>query len=141
MVFFMSDLDRYKPGLGHVGSFQTSARPFLTSSLNVPEVSSDPLEINFETVTRFIVVTNTTNPADASRPIRFGFSENGVKGSVNNNYVVLENGETFEAEFKVSRIYLLSNVAYEGSASVVAGLTGIAGSHLENNWSGSSGVG
>lgn len=137
----MSENFRYVHGLGHVGSFQTSARPFLSSSLTVPDEASDPLEIAFDSVTRFIIVTNTVPPNDASRPLRFGFSANGVKGIEDNNYVVLDNGETFEAEFKVSKVFLLSNSIYETSGSVVAGLTGINSSHLRNNWSGSAGVG
>jgi len=137
----MSDNFRYKFGLGHVGSFQTSARPFLSSSLNIPDNTMEPLEINFDTVSRFIIVTNTISPAEPSRPLRFGFSANGTKGSVDNNYVILENGETFEAEFKVSKVFLLSDSIHETSGSVVAGLTGISSAHLINNWSGSSGVG
>jgi hypothetical protein len=137
----MSNSNLYLPGLGHVGSFQTSSRPFLTSSLNVPEVSSDPLEVSFDSVARFIIITNTSSPSEPSRPFRFGFSENGVKGVVDNNYVVLDNGETFEAEFKVSKVFLLSDSIHEASGSVVAGLTGIASYHLKDNWSGLPGVG
>jgi hypothetical protein len=83
-----------------------------------------------------------------SYPLKFfeenmtnGFSRNGVKGVQDNNYVVLDNGETFEAEFKVSKVFLLSDGIYETSGSVVAGLTGIGSSHLINNWTGSAGVG
>jgi hypothetical protein len=128
-------------GLGHVPSFQTSVRPYLTSSLAVPSSSADPLQIEFETVSKFVIITNTSSPSDPSRPIRFGFSENGVKGSVDNNYAVLDNGETFEAGFKVTSVYLLSDTVFEGSASVIAGLTGIDKDRLENNWTGSVGVG
>jgi hypothetical protein len=131
----------YTFGLGHVPSYQTSAKPYLTSSLTVPVDSADPLQIEFPNVSRFVIITNTSLPSDASRPIRFGFSENGIKGSVDNNYAVLDNGETFQAEFKVTSVYLLADVAFEGSASVVAGLTGINKDRLENNWTGSIGVG
>lgn len=137
----MSDNFRYKFGLGHVGSFQTSARPFLSSSLNIPDETQQPLEISFDSVSRFIIVTNTVPPSEPSRPLRFGFSENGIKGTSDNNYVILENGETFEAEFKVSKVFLLSDSIHETSGSVVAGLTGISSAHLINNWSGSAGVG
>jgi hypothetical protein len=137
----MSENFRYNVGLGHVGSFQTSSRPFLSSSLNIPDNTSEPLEIGFETITRFIIVTNVYSPSDPSRPLRFGFSANGTKGVGDNNYIVLDNGETFEAEFKVSSVFLLSDTIYETSGSVVAGLTGISRSHLINNWSGSAGVG
>jgi len=137
----MSQDFKYHYGLGHVPSFQTSAKPFLSSSLNIPDNSSEPLEISFDTVTRFIIVTNSMLPSDPDRPLRFGFSANGVQGVQDNNYVVLENGETFEAEFKVSKVFLISDTEYETSGSVVAGLTGISSGHLVNNWSGSAGVG
>lgn len=137
----MSSTFRYTYGLGHVPSFQTSAKPYLTSSLTVPVNSGTPLEISFDSVTRFIIITNTLPSTVTNTPLRFGFSENGVKGSINNNYAVLNNGESFEADLKVVSIYLLSDSVNECSASVIAGLTGISNNHLVGNWSGSSGVG
>jgi hypothetical protein len=129
------------PGLGHVPSYQSSAQPFLTSSLNVPISTSEPIKVTFEGVTRFIVVTNTvSDPINV--PLRFGFSSNGVKGVENNNYLVLNNGESFEAEYRVTDIFLLSDSSiYASSASIAAGITDIPRKFLVNNWSGSSGIG
>ncbi len=133
---------RYNPGLGNVGSYQVSARPYLTSSLTVPVSSGTPYEVTFNSVSRFVIITNTLDGGATNVPLRFGFSANGVKGTENNNYAVLNNGESFEAEFKVTSIYLLSDSgANECSASVIAGLTGICYTSLRNNWTGSSGVG
>ena len=139
----MSNNDRftYHFGLGHVGSYQTSAKPFLSSSISIPDETQPPVQISFPNVTRFIVVTNTIDPTDPPRPLRFGFSEYGTQGLQDNNYIVLDNGETFEAEFRVSSVFLVSNGSYETSGSIVAGLTGISSKHLVNNWSGSVGVG
>ena len=138
----MSSSFTYTYGLGHVPSYQTSARPYLTASLTVPVEGSTPMEITFDSVSRFIVITNTTPSTEPNVPLRFGFSENGINGAVNNNYGILNNSESFEAEFKVTSVFLLSDSStYECSASVIAGLTGIAATHLPNNWSGSSGVG
>ena len=131
----------HSPGLGNVGSYQMSARPYLTSSLSVPSSSATPLEISFDTVTSFVVITNTLPGSATNVPLRFGFSENGVKGSVNNNYGILNNGESFEADFRVTSVFLLSDSDNECSASVIAGLTGICSQRLPNNWSGSAGVG
>jgi len=64
-----------------------------------------------------------------------------VQGIEDSNYAILNNGESFEAEFKVTSVYLMSDSPNECSASVIAGLTGIDQSHLANNWSGSVGVG
>lgn len=132
---------KYTMGLGHVPSYQTAARPFLTSSLTVPALGSTPLEISFESVSKFIIVTNTLPGSVTNVPLRFGFSSLGVSGSVDNNYAVLNNSESFEAGFKVTSVFLLSDGSNECSASVVAGLTGIDNSHLSTNWSGSIGVG
>ena len=137
----MAEFGYSRVGLGHVGSYQVSGRPYLTSSLTVPDSSSEPLEISFESVSRFVIVTNTLDGSATNVPLRFGFSSNGVKGVVDNNYAVLNNGESFEAEFKIIKLYLLSDSVNQCSASVVAGLTGILPENLVNNWSGSSGVG
>ena len=137
----MSSNFKYTFGLGHVPSYQTSARPYLTSSLTIPANSQEPLEISFDSVTRFVVITNTLAGSAPNVPLRFGFSVNGVKGVENNNYAVLNNGESFEAEFKVTSVYLLSDSVNECSASVIAGLTGIENIHLATNWTGSVGVG
>lgn len=132
---------KYDVGLGHVGSYQVSSRPYLTSSLTIPASGSTPKNISFESVTRFVVITNTLDGSATNVPLRVGISENGVKGLVDNNYFVLNNGESFEAEFKVTNLYLMSDTLNECSASVIAGLTGIPKQRLANNWSGSVGVG
>jgi len=131
----------YSNGLGHVPSFQASARPYLTASLDVSANTEEPIEVSFETVTRFVVSTNNTPATSTNVPMRFGFSANGVKSVENNNYGILNNGESFEAEFKVVSVYLLSDSVNNATASVIAGLTGIDNQRLVDNWSGSSGVG
>lgn len=128
----------YKNGLGHVGSYGVSGIPYLTSSLAVPASSGDPLEISFDTVSKFIIITNTLPGSATNVPLRFGFSVNGIQGT---NYAVLNNNETFEAELRVTSVFLISDSTSACSASVVAGLTGIEAKELPNNWSGSSGVG
>jgi|DEB0MinimDraft_6_1074348.scaffolds.fasta_scaffold03208_8 hypothetical protein len=131
----------YGTGLRNVGSYQVSARPYLTSSLNVPASGNTPKEVSFDSVTRFVIITNTLAGSAPNVPLRFGFSANGVQGIEDSNYAILNNGESFEAEFKVTSVYLMSDSPNECSASVIAGLTGIDQSHLANNWSGSVGVG
>jgi len=127
-------------GLGYVPSYQASSVPYLTSSLAIPDNNSEPIEISFQTVTRFVIITNTYSGTQ-NRPMRFGFSENGIKGVENNNYAVLNNGESFEGSFKVSKVFLLSDSVFGTSGSIVAGLTDISSELLPNNWTGSIGVG
>ena len=136
-----SEFHRHSVGLGHVGSYQASARPYLTSSLTVPASSGTPLEVQFESVSKFVIISNTLPGSVPNVPLRFGFSAAGVRGDVTNNYGILNNNESFEADFRVVSVFLLSDSASECSASVIAGLTGIHKNHLATNWSGSVGVG
>ena len=121
---------QYRSGLGSIGSYQISGMPWASSSLGAN--STTPLEVTFPNVTKFIVVKNTT-----TNKLRVGFSANGVKGS---NYFLLGSNESFAGDIRVTRIYLLGDVA-DATGSVIAGLTGISGDHLMSNWSGSAGVG
>ncbi len=133
----MSTFNSYQSGLHNVGSFQVSSIPFASASIEVASVSV-PVEVVFDRVSKFITVKNSADALSADAPIRFGFSENGVKGS---NYIRLLNEEEYEADFKVTRIYLLAETSAGATASISAGLTGIPANQLQHNWSGSSGVG
>lgn len=137
----MSENFKYTYGLGHVPSYQASAVPYLTSSLIVPASGSTPLEISLPAVSRFVVITNNTPASSTNVPMRFGFSSNGVSGLENNNYGILNNQESFEAELRVTRVYLMTDTVNECTGSVIAGLTRISNKHLPDNWSGSAGVG
>lgn len=128
-------------GLGNVPSYQLSSLPFLTSSIVVPATGGTPVEVEFPFVSRFIVVRNTEAVADPSVPIQVGFSVNGTTGSVQNNYFTLDNGESFEAEFRVKSLFAVSSNSSAGTMEVIAGLTDIKKSQLEDNWSGSLGIG
>lgn len=130
-----------EPGLNHVDSYLGSAVPYVSSSIAVPGSASNPVKIDFPYITKFIVVTNTLAGSAANVPLRFGFSANGVKGVENNNYLILNNGESFEAEYRVSSVFLLSDTTAACSASIAAGVTGIKVTNLVQNWSGSLGVG
>ena len=127
----------YQVGLHNVGSFQVSSIPYLTASVSVSSTSV-PVEISFDRVSKFVIVKNTSDALGTDAPMRFGFSSNGVKGT---NYILLMNEEEYEADYKVSRLYLLAGSATEATASISAGLTGIPAASLRDNWSGSSGVG
>ena len=144
------------PALGKVGQYQMSGIPFITASVPVNPGSSAPTEVIFPSVTRFVTVTN--DATGSNKPLRVGFSSLGVTGSEYNdngedNYFVLNNGESYTGEFRVGAVYLLGaskpfvvRTPMLGSpsvttASIVAGLTGIPQVALKDNWSGSSGVG
>tara|TARA_R100000700_G_C3109213_1_gene102924 strand:- start:194 stop:628 length:435 start_codon:yes stop_codon:yes gene_type:complete len=144
----MGNFYNYSKGVGNVGSYQISGIPYATSSVTVAAAGSSPTEISFPYVTKFVTISNTNTGTNV--PLRFGFSALGVTGSVNaggadgnNYYFILDNGDSYTGEFRITSLYLLSDTAAtETSASIVAGLTGIATKELPGpNWSGSVGVG
>mgnify|MGYP003629095795 CR=1 FL=1 len=129
------------PGLGNVGSYQASTRPFLSSSIEVSASGFPVYKFEFPSVTKFVTVKNTS-PATDPATLRVGFSENGVNGLENNNWFLLEDDESFSADWRVSAVYLRVHTgAVNVTASVIAGMTGIDANDLAGNWSGSAGVG
>lgn len=125
-----------RPGLNNVGNYQVSGIPFASSSIVAPATSSAPVQISFPSVTKFVVVKNVNT---TSGTLRVGFSANGTK--VGSNYFLLDKGESFAGDLKLSSIFLLSNNGTPISASVIAGLTGITGYDLATAYSGSAGIG
>ncbi len=117
-------------GLGSVGSYQISGIPYATGSIAVSD--SVVTEISFPQVTKFVTIRNNN-----SHDLRVGFSENGVNGS---NYFILGINESFSGDLRVTKLFLKGDTN-PSSATIVAGLTGIAASNLPTNWSGSVGVG
>ena len=126
----------HKPGIGNAASYQVSGIPWVSSSLVVPASGSTVLEISFPQITKSLIVKNSST---GSVNMRVGFSANGVKNS--NNYFILSGGESFAADLKITRVYLMSNDATVLTGSVIAGLTNIPAGELTSNWSGSAGVG
>jgi hypothetical protein len=105
-------LDNPKPSVDSVSEYLVSGHPWVTSSLASGIVGHD-----FNYVTKFIVVKNTTT---GSNSIRVGFTENGVRGT---NYLPLAPNESIAVDLKLRSIYISgSGQTY----TVLAGLTGIA---------------
>ena len=132
----MSIYNHVQAGLSNVGSYQASGIPWASSSLVAPASGSAPLEVSFPQVTKNIIVKNVSA---VSGTLRVGFSVNGV--TTTNNFFLLDRGESFAADLRVTKIFLLSNNGTPVTASVIAGLTNISAADLPNNWSGSAGVG
>lgn len=126
----------HRPGIGNAASYQVSGIPWVSSSLSVPASGSTPLEITFPQITKSIIVKNAST---GSVSMRVGFSSNGVSNT--NNFFLLSAGESFASDLKVTRVYLMSNNGTALTASIIAGLTNISATELNNNWSGSLGVG
>ncbi len=138
----------YKPGvsgLGDVSAYQVSAKPFVSGGINVAVASaSGPLEIDFRTVTRWILIRNLDN-ASAANSVDVAVSPTGFKNdnyfSVNWDYTGapwLRKARTPRMEMKITKLYLTGSST---NVDVIAGLSDIQLSELPNNWSGSVGVG
>ena len=113
-------------GPNFVPSYQMSGVPFVRSS-NGNDLSNIPLKISFPFVTRFIHVSNTSE-----YPLRVGFSEHGVAGTVTKNYLVLSGstansmGQTTERlEIRCKEVWLRRDGATNAGFSLIAGLTQI----------------
>ena len=134
----------YTPGLGNVASYQVSGKPFVSGSIDLSSYTTGPLEISFPSVTRWILVRNFDTTANNAKQIKIAASANGfVTGEffrVNDDYsgTYLRKSQTPRLELKLTKLYLTGSST---KVDVIAGLTGISTNTIENNWSGSVGVG
>ena len=75
----------YRPGVGSVGQYQMSGKPWVTSSFSVPKTGDAPLEIKFPYVTQWLLVQNYS-----TQGLQVGFSSLGTTGSAgggSNNFL------------------------------------------------------
>ena len=129
----MSEFKFAKPGLNAVGQYQLSGIPYATASVVVSNTAVT--EIEFPTITKFVTVVNEHSGSSAK--LRVGFSST---GTANTNHFILDNGESYTGEFRVSSIYLAGD-STPTTASIIAGLTMIETDNLPTNWSASDGTG
>lgn len=133
----------YRAGLGNVGSYQASSKPYLSSSI-ILSSDNGVVEVKFPNVSRFLTIKNTGPDGSNEVELRVGFSANGVNGVVHENYLTLNNQESFSADYRVRALYMRvdpTGGSTNATASVIAGLTAIDAGELGHNWSGSDGVG
>ena len=133
------------PGLGQVGAYQVSGKPFVSGNIDLSVYTEGPIEINFPSVTRWIIVRNRGVSADNSKIIKVAGSANGfITGEyfrVSDDYNgsgARRNATTPRMELKMTRIYLTGS---SDKVDVIAGLTGVPTESIRDNWSGSAGIG
>lgn len=133
------------PGLGHVGSYQVAGKPFVSGNIDLSSYTNGPLEISFPSVTRWIIVRNRGASADNSKIIQVAGSANGFTTGeyfrISDDYTgsgARRNSTTPRLELKMTKIYLTGS---SDKVDVIAGLTGISTDSINDNWSGSVGVG
>lgn len=112
-----------RSGAGNAAEYLVSGTPYVTRSLatEVPDVGGTPLKLTFPFVTRFFNIQNI-----GANPLRFGFSKNGVTGSITSNYIVLDAGVTSSItyEIKTKELYFLGDGGTTGF-EIIAGLTSV----------------
>lgn len=132
----MSNYLNYKNGLGTTSAYQVSGKPFALGNVVVPALGDPPMKVEFPSVTSWFSICNRGN-----QHVRLGFSEAGVQGI--NFYCIHEDNHPTDNRFdlKVTEVYLVSDTATPTNIDIVAGLTSIDTDEIQNNWSGSLGVG
>jgi len=131
----------YGVGFNNVGSYQSSARPWVRSGIHVPVsgVVATAVEVSFPKVSKFVTIRNDGFPTSASCNIRVAFASGGFEECLLNYFTIAESS-SFSADFRVTRLYLLAEAAGTINATVIAGLTQIDASHLTSSWEGNVGV-
>ena len=133
---------KYTAGLHSVGNYQASARPFVKREIAVPFSSSSGgssgVEVTFPKVTKFVTIQNNSTGSGVANEMRIAFSRTGL--GANPNYFIIEPSASFSADFRITKLYLMSDLPVHCTATVIAGLTQIDNSHLTDSWDGLSGV-
>lgn len=110
---------KQRNSIGSVAAYQVSSIPYCSASIPVPGNASEPLEILFPYISKFVTIKNV----NASTAIHVGFSAEGITGS---NYISLSVNESYSGEWKVAKLYVISSTSAASTVSIVAGLTNIA---------------
>ena len=127
----------YKVGLNHVGAYQASGVPYATGSLSL---STTAHQVQFPHVSQEFTVYN-----QGPNALRVGYTQNGTNGTsapnAENNYFLVASGSNSgRVRVKVTEVWMRADSG-TAVASVSAALTRIQVQAINNNWSGSSGVG
>lgn len=86
-------------GAGYAAEFQSSALPWVTSS--VAPAQGSPIEIDFNYVTRFISISVS---GSAGTTLSVGFTQRGVATS--NNKFVISAGQTMTWEWRCAKLFI-----------------------------------
>ena len=131
----------HKPGFNHVGSYQVSSRPFATASVEVPASGGigTALAVEFPGVTKFIIVRNEEHPSIADSQVRLAFASGGMGDTY--NYITINPSSSFSAEYRVSKLYVMSETSTQPKVSVIAGITTIETARVPSgSWENTIGV-
>ena len=131
----------HEPGFNHVGSYQVSCRPFATASVEVPASGGigTALAIEFPGVTKFVIVRNEETDTIADSKIRLAFASGGMGDTF--NYILINPSSSFSADYRINKLYVMSDTSTQPKISVIAGITTIKPARTpSNSWEDTVGV-
>ena len=131
----------YEPGFNHVGSYQVSCQPFATASVQVPASGGigTALAIEFPGVTKFIIVRNEEHTDIADSQVRLAFASGGMGDTY--NYILINPSSSFSADYRLTKLYVMSETSTQPKVSVIAGITTIKpGRAPSGSWENTVGV-
>jgi hypothetical protein len=146
----MANFTTYTAGLGHVGSYQVSGKPWATGSIDCRNDAVAIAQLDFGQVTSWVMISNMDS---AGNSLRIGFSSGGVAGTPaatghGNRFIEVgmsSGSGPVRLDLKLTQLFLSGS----DNVSVVAGLTGILSGSIDfqinvspsgRNWSGSAGI-
>lgn len=131
----------HEPGFNHVGSYQVSCRPFASASVEVPASASDTgLAIDFPGVTKFVIVRNEEHEGIADSKVRLAFASGGLNDP-NANYILINPSSSFSADYRVTKVYVMSDTSVQPKVSIIAGITNIKAARVPSgSWEDTVGV-
>lgn len=98
-------LDNPQGGFGYAAEFQSSALPWVTSSLAPAKAS--PVEVDFNYITRFISLTNL----DPTNNLFISFT---LLGMASSNYATVLPKTTLTLEWRVAKVWIAAASASLG---------------------------
>ena len=113
-------LNTPKTGLNSSFEFQMAGLPWVISATTV---SSTATRYQTPKVTKSIIISNLDT---ASKSIRIGFTENGINGVIEDNYFIVQAGQTLTFDVRVKEFYVRADTFTENlDYSVYCSLTTI----------------
>ncbi len=131
----------HKPGFNHVGSYQVSSRPFARAEVLTPASGGlgTALAVEFPGVTKFVIVRNEEHKDIADAGVRLGFASGGMGDTY--NYITINPSSSFSADYRVSKLYVMSETSTQPKVSVIAGITTIETARVPSgSWENTIGV-
>jgi hypothetical protein len=97
------------------------------------------LAIEFPGVTKFVIVRNEETDAIADSKIRLAFASGGMGDTF--NYITINPSSSFSADYRINKLYVMSDTSTQPKVSVIAGITTIKPARVPSgSWENTVGV-